>query len=89
MVKGYLKIGGHWKPPNEHNTSQTCVYCFEKLCHPITVINGKVKSIGCAFLRQNPKCPSTLSRLVIVSRDNVSSLAIGLSDVVFPPLYRI
>jgi hypothetical protein len=71
-IKGHLKMGDHRKPiihgrytpvfiTNERNTSQTCVYCFQKLSHPATVTNGKVKSIRGAFLCQDPKCPSTLA----------------------------
>ncbi|CEG74498.1 hypothetical protein RMATCC62417_09702 [Rhizopus microsporus] len=48
-IKGYMRYGGHWKPlkhslytsvciTNEHNTSQTCIYCFQKLPHPVQTV---------------------------------------------------
>jgi Fanconi anemia group M protein len=44
-IKGHLKYGGTWKPynysyytpvviTNEHNTSQNCPFCFQKLAYP-------------------------------------------------------
>ncbi|KAL4206359.1 hypothetical protein AB4K20DRAFT_1773551, partial [Rhizopus microsporus] len=49
-IKGFMRCGGHWKPKkhslyatvcitNEHNTSQTCIYCFNKLPHPVQTIH--------------------------------------------------
>ncbi len=70
-IKGHLKYGGQWKPrkhslytsvciTNEHNTSQTCTYCFGKLTHPIRRIeeNGKLylKSVNGAVVRNNKNC---------------------------------
>ncbi|KAG1445632.1 hypothetical protein G6F56_009846 [Rhizopus delemar] len=45
-LKGFMRYGGLWKPKqhsryaavyvtNEQNTSQTCVFCFKKLMHPL------------------------------------------------------
>jgi hypothetical protein len=45
-TKGYMRYGGHWKPlkrslyayvciTNQHNASQACIYCFQKLSHPV------------------------------------------------------
>ncbi|ORE01445.1 hypothetical protein BCV72DRAFT_236348 [Rhizopus microsporus var. microsporus] len=56
-IKGYMRYGGYWKPlkhslytyvciTNEHNTSQTCSYCFQKLSHPVqTVYKNGCKTI--------------------------------------------
>jgi hypothetical protein len=53
-LKGHLKYGGRWKPKlhavsslvkftNEHKTSQTCMYCFNPIMHPLknVIIKGK------------------------------------------------
>jgi hypothetical protein len=52
---------------NEHNTSQTCVYCFEKLCPPTAVMNGKVKSIRGAFLVLESKMSFYLSNGLVLT----------------------
>ncbi|KAI9486687.1 MAG: hypothetical protein EXX96DRAFT_627135 [Benjaminiella poitrasii] len=51
-LKGHLKYGGRWKPiknspytsvliTNEHNSSQTCLFCYEKLSHPVGAMTNK------------------------------------------------
>ncbi|ORE01496.1 hypothetical protein BCV72DRAFT_236312 [Rhizopus microsporus var. microsporus] len=51
-IKGFLKYGGNWKSnkdslyttvciTNEHNTSQTCLFCFKKLLNPYRLVQGK------------------------------------------------
>ncbi|ORE02002.1 hypothetical protein BCV72DRAFT_235454 [Rhizopus microsporus var. microsporus] len=53
-IKGYMRYGSYWKPlrhslytyvciTNEHNISQTCSYCFQKLSHPVktTITNNQ------------------------------------------------
>ncbi|PHZ09987.1 uncharacterized protein RHIMIDRAFT_41440 [Rhizopus microsporus ATCC 52813] len=70
-IKGYRRYGGKWKQcmhgmninvciTNENMTSQTCMYCFSKLDHPIhrKVIKGKeIKTkVKGAFLCRNPDC---------------------------------
>lgn len=78
-IKGHSRQGGVWKPrkhslytsvciTNEHNTSQTCLFCFEKLFHPITTwINKagqkKIKSVNGSFICYNQRmCLSTCSK---------------------------
>ncbi|ORE11583.1 hypothetical protein BCV72DRAFT_324541 [Rhizopus microsporus var. microsporus] len=66
-------------------TSQTCVYCFSKLDHPIhkRMVKGKetnVTSNG-SFIRRNPKCVLVTKRQPVKSRDTLSALAVGLSGL--------
>ena len=92
-IKGYRRYGGKWKQymhgmninvciTNE-NISQTCMYCFSKLDHPIhlKVIKGKdIKTkVKGSFLCRNPDCVLVSNKKAIKSRDNLSALAIGLS----------
>lgn len=82
------KVGGPWKGKlhgryttslvtNEYNSLQTCVFCFKKLSHSHTSNkNGIMKITNDAFICWNNDCPN---RFVIVSRDKLSALAIGLA----------
>ncbi|KAI8646635.1 hypothetical protein BD408DRAFT_409999 [Parasitella parasitica] len=85
-IKGHRRFGGFWKQqrhgryaptliPNEHNTSQTCVFCFHKLFHPVAAPNGKIQRTAGSFLCLNPKFPNAFKT---VCRDQVSALGIGL-----------
>ena len=67
------------------NISQTCMYCFSKLDHPIhrkivkdKDIKTKVKG---SFLCRNPDCVLVSNKKAIKSRNNLSALAIGLSGL--------
>ncbi|KAI8876119.1 hypothetical protein K501DRAFT_201117, partial [Backusella circina FSU 941] len=91
QIKGHLKYRGHWKEKkhglytfvaitNEHNTSQTCVYCFKKMEHPMK-IKDKVKSVNGALQCENPDCITFESKKASKSRDQLSSLAIGLAGL--------
>ncbi|CEI97795.1 hypothetical protein RMCBS344292_11920 [Rhizopus microsporus] len=66
-------------------TSQTCMYCFSKLDHLIhrKVIKGKdtKTKVKGSFLCRNPDCVLVSNKKPIKSRDNLSALAIGLSDL--------
>ncbi|CEG68071.1 hypothetical protein RMATCC62417_04398 [Rhizopus microsporus] len=92
-IKGYRRYGGKWKQcihgmninvciTNENMTSQTCMYCFSKLDHPIhrKKINDKeIKTnVKALFLCRNPDCVLVLNKKAIKSRDSLSALAIGL-----------
>lgn len=88
-IKGYLRYGGKWKQyiyekytqvriNNENYTSQTCVYCYNKLNYPIHV---RVRSKG-SFRRINPGCVSVTYKKSIMCRDTTSAIAIGLSRTV-------
>ncbi|CEP14831.1 hypothetical protein [Parasitella parasitica] len=85
--KGHLRFGGHWKElchsrytptliTNEHNSSQTCLWCFSKLSHPYTALDGQVKMTNGSFICLNAACPQ---KYVVMSRDRLSALAIGLA----------
>ncbi|CEP14460.1 hypothetical protein [Parasitella parasitica] len=85
--KGHLRFGGHWKElchsrytptliTNEHNSSQTCLWCFSKLSHPYTALDGQVKMTNRSFICLNAACPQ---KYVVMSRDRLSALAIGLA----------
>ncbi|KAI8636687.1 hypothetical protein BD408DRAFT_79415 [Parasitella parasitica] len=95
-TKGFLRYGGHWKPKknslyssilytNEHNTSQTCPYCFRKLSHPLRVVRDndqtQVKTVKGAFICVNKDCISVKSAHNTHNRDILSALAIGLAGV--------
>ncbi|KAI8643815.1 hypothetical protein BD408DRAFT_384896 [Parasitella parasitica] len=87
-IKGHRQFGGFWKQQrhsrytptlitNEHNTSQTCVFCFHKLSHPVAALNGKIQRTAGSFLFLNPECPNAFKTMC---RDQVPALAIGLAD---------
>ncbi|KAI8881784.1 hypothetical protein K501DRAFT_188097 [Backusella circina FSU 941] len=95
-IKSHLKYGGHWKEKkhglytsvaitNEHNTSQTCVYCFKKMEYPMKIVNeggkDKVKSVNGALQCENSDCVAFKSKKTSRSRDELSSLAIGLASL--------
>ncbi|KAI8638003.1 hypothetical protein BD408DRAFT_423664 [Parasitella parasitica] len=61
-----------------HNTSQTCVFCFHKLCHPVVALNSKMQRTAGSFLCLNPECPNAFKTMC---RDQVSALAIGLAGL--------
>ncbi|KAG1170930.1 hypothetical protein G6F71_007333 [Rhizopus microsporus] len=70
---------------NEHMTSQTCIYCYQKLCHPKAMLTKKNKQVSQeikgALMCVNPKCMAVKSGRSTKSRDALSSLAIGLSGL--------
>lgn len=93
-IKGHVKYGGSWKAQvhqrytsvvitNEHNTSQTCLFCFQKLQHPLKVIikNEKryVRLVNGTFVCNNSLCPLKQLKSTHKGRDAVSALAIGIS----------
>ncbi|KAI8091641.1 hypothetical protein BDF21DRAFT_376460 [Thamnidium elegans] len=95
-IKGHARQGGLWKPKkhslyssvcitNEHNSSQTCIFCFKKLFHPIstTTTNSrtKKKSVDGAFVCYNEECVAVKSGKATHGRDALSSLTIGLSGL--------
>ncbi|KAF1801365.1 hypothetical protein V8B55DRAFT_1130901 [Mucor lusitanicus] len=63
---------------NEYNSSQTCLFCFRKLCHPVSRQDGKVQVSNGSFVCLNGKCPNAFK---VVCRDQVSALAIGLAGL--------
>ncbi|KAI8887784.1 hypothetical protein K501DRAFT_330228 [Backusella circina FSU 941] len=96
-IKGHLKYGGKWKQEkhskytpvvitNEFNTSQTCLYCFEKLEHPLRKVQKKdkeeaVRPVNGAFECVNSKCILNMTGRSTIPRDRLSALAIGLSGL--------
>lgn len=93
-VKNHVRLGGPWKPlkhslyasvciTNEHNTSQTCVFCFQKTDHPQKVFSKKgaiaLKTVNGASVCNNNECILSLSGTSHKARDSVSALAIGIS----------
>lgn len=67
---------------NEDYTSQTCVYCFEKLHHPKQSITKQEKAtrktIKSILICYNPKCSSIRNGHDTGSRDRLSALAIAI-----------
>jgi hypothetical protein len=95
-IKGFRRYGGAWKQnihgqytnaciTNERNTSQTCVFCFNKLDHPKCrkMMNGKEVLVNCkgSFVCRNPECPLLKRKRATQSRDKTSALAIALSGL--------
>ncbi|KAI9251157.1 hypothetical protein EDC94DRAFT_526688, partial [Helicostylum pulchrum] len=95
-IKGHPKYGGVWKPKihssytsvcetNEHNTSQTCVFCFKKTTYPMSVSlkNNKtiMKTINGTSVCSNNNRVSVKLDCSHKSRDSVSALAIGISGL--------
>ncbi|KAI9264014.1 hypothetical protein EDC94DRAFT_517810 [Helicostylum pulchrum] len=88
-IKGHRRYGGRRLEEdvvcitNEHNTSQTCLYYFEKLEHPRQLVTkqGKVreKKISGVLLCVNPACVSVKYGQSTKARDSLSALAIGFS----------
>ena len=94
-MKGFLKYGGKWKPnihsryttvciTNEYNTSQTCLFCYNKLLHPKKVLIKKdgskfIKSINGSSYCVNNICPLVQQQRAIQPRDRLRSLAIAIS----------
>ena len=88
-IKGHQKFGGTWKQElhgrytptlitNEYNSSQTCLFCFHKLSHPMVAVKDKVKATNGSFVCLNAQCPNAYT---VVCRDQVSALAIGLAGL--------
>ncbi|ORE06554.1 hypothetical protein BCV72DRAFT_207244, partial [Rhizopus microsporus var. microsporus] len=92
-IKGHLKYGRQWKPrknnlysfvciTNEHNTSQTCLFCFKKLQHPLRATrNVKLNVVNGTFQCINPVCPSVLADKATHARDSLSVMTISLSGL--------
>lgn len=93
-IKGHLRYGGMWKPDihsrytsvgitNEHNTSQTCLFCFQKLSHPLKAVTKKgqqqVHTVKGTFVCNNKACILHSTASTHKGRDSVSALAIGIS----------
>jgi hypothetical protein len=92
-IKGHLKYGGFWKAKkhsfyatvaviNEHNTSQTCIYCSKKLLHPLKNVEGKLKEVNGTFYCPNKKRPLQKTREQSGCRDKTSAIAIALFGMV-------
>ncbi|ORE08292.1 hypothetical protein BCV72DRAFT_91333 [Rhizopus microsporus var. microsporus] len=66
-------------------TSQTCLYCFSKLDHPIQRKTEKGRQISFkskgSFLCRNPKCVVVRNNKASKSRGPLSALAIGISGL--------
>ncbi|ORE03760.1 hypothetical protein BCV72DRAFT_314603 [Rhizopus microsporus var. microsporus] len=65
--------------------SQTCIYCYQKSCHPKAMLtkNKRVsQEIKGALMCVNPKCVAVKSGKSAKSQDALSSLAIGLPGLI-------
>ena len=95
-IKGFRRYGGGWKEQlhgthvnvcitNEHMTPQTCIYCYQKLCHPKAMLTKKNKQVSQeikgALMCVNPKCVTMKSGRSTKSRNALFSLAISLSGL--------
>ncbi|KAI8376814.1 hypothetical protein BD560DRAFT_453707 [Blakeslea trispora] len=81
-IRGHVRLGGSWKPnkhslytsvciTNKHNTSQVCVFCFEKI--------KSLKTINGTSICSNKACVLNLVKKSHKPRDSLSALAIGIS----------
>ncbi|KAI8642134.1 hypothetical protein BD408DRAFT_432732 [Parasitella parasitica] len=61
---------------NEHNSRQTCLWCFRKLSHPYITSQGIAKTTSGSFLCLKKSCSN---KYRVLSRNQVSALAIGLA----------
>ncbi|KAI9480331.1 MAG: hypothetical protein EXX96DRAFT_481019 [Benjaminiella poitrasii] len=102
-IKSHVRYGGPWKPrmhsnfttvclTNEHNSNQTCIFCFKKILYPVAVVMKNNRTNRGSFLCVNPDCVSVRSSMTTHSRDTISAHAIALSGigtllfgVTFPP----
>jgi hypothetical protein len=95
-IKGFLRYGGKWKQrtqgkytnvciTDEYMTSQTYLYCFSKLDHPIQRKMKKGRQISFKskgpLLCRNPKCVIVKNNKAPKSRDSLFALAIGISGL--------
>ncbi|GAN08662.1 hypothetical protein MAM1_0216c08177 [Mucor ambiguus] len=96
QINGHLRCGGTWKAKihaqycpvlttNEHNTSQTCVFCFSKTSHPLKIVSRKNKqylhSVNGTPICMNPDCVLRSRGETHKGRNSLSSLAIGLAGL--------
>ncbi|KAI9486323.1 MAG: hypothetical protein EXX96DRAFT_473097 [Benjaminiella poitrasii] len=106
-IKGHIRYGGPWKPrmhsnlttvclTNEHKPSQTCIFFFKKVLHPVAVVmknnRTKIRINRGSFLCVNPDCVSVRSSIATHSRDAISAHAVAPSGIgtllfglTFPP----
>ncbi|GAN09352.1 hypothetical protein MAM1_0261d08878 [Mucor ambiguus] len=70
---------------HEHNTSQTCVFCFSKTSHPLKLVTRKSKqylySVNGTTVCTNPGCVIRSRGDTHKGRDSLSSLAIGFAGL--------
>ncbi|KAI8054903.1 hypothetical protein BDF21DRAFT_349641 [Thamnidium elegans] len=70
---------------NEYNSSQTCLFCFNKLSHPVSTTANKISAASETFICMNSSCPTVFKT---VCRDKVFALAIGLAGIFFGSTFR-
>ncbi|KAI8359094.1 hypothetical protein EDC96DRAFT_596194 [Choanephora cucurbitarum] len=95
-IKQHLRYGGIWKQDNharyttasiinENNTSQTCVYCFQKIQHPkqLIPVEGKTvyRNMKGALHCLNLECPSARNSRGVSGHDKLSALVIAISGI--------
>ncbi|KAI9260951.1 hypothetical protein EDC94DRAFT_610358 [Helicostylum pulchrum] len=89
MGLGHQRFGGFQKQnkhgqntptlvTNEYNSSQTCLFCFDKLSHPVSVTADKITISKRTFICLNSNFPKAFKPMW---RDKVSALAIGLAGL--------
>ncbi|KAI9477895.1 MAG: hypothetical protein EXX96DRAFT_466579, partial [Benjaminiella poitrasii] len=82
-------LGGTWKPKihsrytsglvaNEYNTLQVRTFCFQKVDHPLKLVEKKgtktIKVINGTFVCSNNECIMALNNSSHTSRDSLSAL---------------
>lgn len=90
-IKGHQRFGGFKKQnkhgqntptliTNEYNSSQTCLFCFNKLSHPVSAVTNKIYTSKGTFICLNGNFPKAFQP---VCRDKVSALAIGIAGLAY------
>ncbi|KAI9256864.1 hypothetical protein EDC94DRAFT_616002 [Helicostylum pulchrum] len=90
-IKGHQRFGGFQKQnkhgqntltlvTNEYNSSQTCLFCFDKLFHPVSATADKITIAKGTFICLSSNCPKAFK---LMCRDKVSALAIGLTGLAY------
>ncbi|KAI8056510.1 uncharacterized protein B0P05DRAFT_458403, partial [Gilbertella persicaria] len=86
-IKGHRRYGGKWKQKllgstsiacitNKYNTSQTCVFSFQKSVHPVNRTEKATRTVKGTFYGLNKDCISVRNRKATMFRDRLSALAI-------------
>lgn len=88
-IKGHQRFGGFQKQDrhgrntatlitNEYNSSQTCLFCFNKLSHPVSAADNHINVTKGTFVCLNANCAKAFTPMC---RDKLSALAIGLAGL--------
>ncbi|KAI8073425.1 uncharacterized protein B0P05DRAFT_454026, partial [Gilbertella persicaria] len=89
-VKEHRRYGGKWKQKllgsasivcitSEYSMSQTCVFCFQKLAHPVNRTKKATRTVKDAFDCLNKDCMSLKKKKATMSHERLSALVLLVS----------